>query len=166
MWNSRSVKGNALAEEIMAMVITCSRNTQKAVRKWSSGTSKLCKVRAMSKQAMLACLWVSAPAGNTHLQLLGSLTLVPSHWAGVHITETTKILSKGGIWRLNLSSHSKLYLSVIWGSFFRKAPPVAANLVAPLLPRWGCWLRTNFFTWKLFLTNIMEIFYLQHVLKP
>jgi len=37
--------------------------------------------------------------------------------------------------------------------FSRKALPVAANLVAPLLPCWGCWLRINFM-WKLFLTNI------------
>lgn len=48
---------------------------------------------------------------------------------------------------------SRLSLPISLGNFFRNAPTVAANLVAPLLPFWGCWLQTNF-TWKLFLSNV------------
>lgn len=93
-------------------------------------------------------LWLSENASAA----LGLMDIGSSHWAGVRIEEMGRRKGQGAMRRPNLFSPLQV-VSIKLGNIFRNASDVAANLVAPLLPFWGCWLRTNF-TWRLFLSNI------------
>lgn len=97
--------------------------------------------------------WHDFDCQKMHLQLLDSWTLVllteqvsgSRRWGGGK--------AKGQCGDQTCFLRSRWSLPIRLGNVFRNAPDVAANLVAPLLPFWGCWLRTNF-TWRLFLSNI------------